>query len=70
MENRIRAMREDRDLTQHQVAASLGITKRKYSYLETGTQAWTDELLVLLADYYHVSVDYLLCQTNNPHRNY
>lgn len=70
MENRIRAMREDRDLTQHQVAASLGITQRKYSYLETGTQAWTDELLVLLADYYHVSVDYLLCQTNNPHRNY
>lgn len=70
MENRIRAMREDRDLTQHQVASFLGITQRKYSYLETGTQSWTDELLVLLAEYYHVSVDYLLCQTDNPHRNY
>lgn len=63
-------MREDRDLTQQQVAAALGITQRKYSYLETGTQAWTDEFLVLLANYYHVSVDYLLCQTDNPHRNY
>ena len=62
-------MREDRDLTQQQVAAAIGITQRKYSYLETGIQAWTDELLVLLSNYYQVSIDYLLCQTDNPHRN-
>ena len=36
---------------------------------ETGVQQWTDDLLVLLANYYHVSIDYLLCQTNNPKRN-
>lgn len=69
MKNRIRALREDRDLTQQQIASSLGITQRKYSYLETGVQQWTDELLVLLANYYHVSIDYLLCQTDNPTRN-
>lgn len=69
MKNRIRAMREDRDLTQQQVASSLGITQRKYSYLETGVQQWTDELLVLLANYYHVSIDYLLYQTDNPERS-
>ena len=63
-------MREDQDLTQQQVASALGITQRKYSYLETGIQAWTAELLVLLSDYYHVSIDYLLCQTDNPHRNH
>ncbi len=69
MENRIRGMREDRDLTQQQLADALGITQRKYSYLETGVQQWTDELLVKLAEYYHVSIDYLLYQTNNPKRN-
>ena len=62
-------MREDRDLTQQQVASSLGITQRKYSYLETGVQQWTDELLVFLANYYHVSIDYLLYQTDNPERS-
>ncbi len=62
-------MREDRDLTQQQVASSLDITQRKYSYLETGVQQWTDELLVLLANYYHVSIDYLLYQTDNPERS-
>ncbi len=70
MDSRIRGMREDRDLTQQQVADALGITQRKYSYLETGVQQWTDELLVKLAKYYRVSIDYLLCQTDNPRRNY
>lgn len=49
METRIKAMREGRDLKQHEVAAAIGITQRKYSYLETGTQQWPDELLVRLA---------------------
>ena len=69
MKNRIRAMREDQDLTQQQVASAPGITQRKYSYLETGVQQWTDEFLIKLATYYHVSTDYLLCQTDNPKRN-
>ncbi|MGM9601693.1 MAG: helix-turn-helix domain-containing protein [Faecousia sp.] len=69
MENRIRGLREDRDLTQQQLADALGITQRKYSYLETGVQQWTDELLVRLAKFYRVSIDYLLMQTNNPKRN-
>ena len=53
-------MREDRDLTQEQLATALGITQRKYSYLETGVQQWTDELLIRLAAFYGTSVDYLL----------
>ena len=69
MRNRIRDMREDSDLTQQQLADAIGITQRKYSYLETGTQQLTDEILVRLADYYHVSIDYLLRQTDNPRRN-
>ena len=60
MENRIKDLREDRDLTQTQVAEAIGITQRKYSYIETGTQQLTDEILVKLAKFYGVSVDYIL----------
>jgi len=69
MENRIKDLREDRDLTQTQVAKAIGITQRKYSYIETGTQQLTDEILVKLAKFYDVSVDYLLGLTSNPKRN-
>lgn len=69
MDNRIKDLRDDSDLTQQQIADAIGITQRKYSYVETGTQPLTDELLVKLANYYRVSIDYLLRQTNNPKRN-
>ena len=49
-------------------AFAVGITQRKFSYIETGTQPLTDELLVLLSNYYQVSIDYILRQTNNPKR--
>ena len=57
MMNRIKALREDHDYTQQYVADCIGITQRKYSYLETGTQQLTAEILVLLANLYNVSVD-------------
>ena len=60
MDNRIKDLREDRDLTQTQVAEAIGITQRKYSYIETGTQQLTDEILVKLAKFYGVTVDYIL----------
>ena len=66
--NRVRELREDNDLTQQQVADSIGITQRKYSYLETGAQPLTDEILIKLANFYHISIDYLLRQTDNPKR--
>ncbi|MBR2782873.1 MAG: helix-turn-helix transcriptional regulator, partial [Firmicutes bacterium] len=49
-------------------ADAIGITQRKYSYLETETQPLTDELLVRLADLYQVSIDYLLLWTDDPRR--
>lgn len=66
MKNRIRDMREDHDLTQETVANALGITQRKYSYLETGQQQWSEEYLIALAKYYHTSIDYLVGLTDNP----
>ena len=64
--NRMRDLREDHDLTQQKIADALGITQRKYSYVETGTQPLTDELLVKLARFYGVSTDYILCLTDEP----
>ena len=66
--NRLKDLREDHDYTQQQVAAAIGITQRKYSYIETGMQQLTAEVLVLLARFYAVSVDYLLGETDEPCR--
>lgn len=64
MDSRIKDLREDHDFTQQQVAEKIGITQRKYSYIETGTQMLTDEILVKLSNLYDVSIDYILKQTN------
>ena len=68
MENRIRDLREDHDLTQQQVADAIGITQRKYSYVETGQQQLTADILIKLADFYDVSIDYILRQTQTRRR--
>ncbi|MBR5452075.1 MAG: helix-turn-helix transcriptional regulator [Clostridia bacterium] len=65
MNNRIKDLREDSDLTQTQVASAIGITQRKYSYIETGTQQLTEEVLVKLAKFYKVSTDYILRLTDD-----
>lgn len=64
MNTRIKDLREDADLTQQKVAEALGITQRKYSYIETRTQPLTDEILIKLADFYRVSTDYILYLTD------
>ena len=66
METRIKDLRTDNDFSQKQVAAAIGISQRKYSYLETGTQQWPDEVLVRLAQFYRTSVDYPLKLTDDP----
>ena len=64
MENRIKDLREDFDYTQTKIASLIGITQRKYSYIETGAQPLTDEILVNLSQVYDVSIDYILKQTD------
>ena len=57
---RLRIMREKMDLTQANVAALLNIDQRVYSTYETGKREIPLRHLMVLADYYHVSTDYLL----------
>ena len=62
---RIRDLREDSDLTQREVAEFLGIQQTVYSRYERGFQTIPVEHLLKLADFYHVSTDYMLGRTNN-----
>ena len=63
---RIRDLREDRDLTQSQIAKILNTTQQQYSKIETGRADISGEKLVLLAQFYNVSCDYILGLTNDP----
>ena len=65
---RLRNLREDMDLSQAQVAAVLGIDQRVYSNYETGKRDIPLRHLITLADYYHVTTDYLLGRDNGPAR--
>lgn len=65
---RIRDLREDHDYTQTDIANRLHISQPAYSYYENGERAIPLELLIEIARIYHVSIDYLLGETDNPNR--
>ncbi len=64
MNLRIRDLREDADLTQQQVAQILLCDQSLYSKYERGERELPLGLAVKLADFYHVSLDYLVGRTN------
>ena len=68
MYRRIRELREDNDLTQREVAEMLGMSQTGYSKYEAGTNDIPTAILIKLADFYNVSVDYLLGRTNKTRR--
>ena len=63
-QNRLRDLREDRDLKQKQLADLLKIHQNTYSDYELDRLNIPVSALHILADFYHVSVDYLLGRTN------
>ncbi len=56
---RIRNLREDADLTQAQMGEKINVPQRTYAYYESGERMVPPQVLVALAQYHHVSVDYL-----------
>lgn len=64
MYQHIRDLREDRDLTQQQMAGLLNISQTTYSRYESGTLDIPSSSLIVLAKFYKTSVDYLLGLTN------
>lgn len=68
MYERIRDLREDRDLKQRQLAEYLHCSQQVYSNYELGQRDIPTQVLIDLANFYNVSIDYLLGQTDNPKR--
>lgn len=62
--DRLREIREDRDLTQETIAKILNTTQQQYSKYELGFRVIPIEKLCILADYYNTSIDYLIGRTN------
>ncbi len=65
---RIRNLREDKDMTQTQVAKILGMSQTGYSKYETGENDIPTTILIKLSRFYKTSIDYLLGETDNPKR--
>ncbi len=64
--NRIRDLREDRDLSQNELAQVIKTTQQQYSKIETGKSDISGEKLKLLAEFYNISVDYILGLIDEP----
>ncbi len=62
---RIRNLREDTDLTQAKLGKLINIPQRTYAYYESGERTIPPHVLCTLADFYKVSVDYILGRTDN-----
>ncbi|MDR2559636.1 MAG: helix-turn-helix domain-containing protein [Oscillospiraceae bacterium] len=65
MSEKIRGLREDKDLTQKQLARYLNVDQSTYSDYETGNLNIPIAVLVKLSIFYETSVDYLLDLTDN-----
>lgn len=62
---RIRELREDKDLTQGQLSKLLDMHKTTYARYETGEREIPFHIAILLAKFYHVSLDYIAELTDN-----
>ncbi|MBR7147012.1 MAG: helix-turn-helix transcriptional regulator [Oscillospiraceae bacterium] len=63
---RLKVLREERKISQLKLAMDLGLNQNAISRYESGTREADYKTLVRLADYFNVSVDYLLERTDDP----
>lgn len=69
MKNRLRELRKNRRLTQVALQMQTGIEQALLSKFENGERTPPTETLFLLAEFYNVSMDYILCRTDKPEIN-
>jgi len=65
---RLTALRKSRNLLQKDVSDYLEVTRQAYSLLEKANRSPSFEILIALADYFNVSVDYLIGLSDKPER--
>ncbi len=63
---RMKSLREEHHLSQAEIAKLCGSNQATIAKMETGKTAPSVKILVWLADYFHVSMDYLCCRTDQP----
>lgn len=63
-QKRLRDLREDRDMTQEDIARILGTSQTMYARYERGASELPIRHLLTLADFYKVSTDYILCRSD------
>ena len=66
---RIQDLRTDADMSQRQLSEILHISQRSYSHYETGSRNIPVEMLIRLANYYDISIDYLVGRTDKKEMN-
>lgn len=66
---RLKFLRESELLSQKEVAEKIYVSQRTYSYYENEEHDIPTHALIRLADFYNVSVDYILGRTENPKMN-
>ena len=69
MQNRLRELRKNRGYTQISLQMQTGIEQALLSKFETGERVPPTETLMRLAEFYNVSIDYILCRTDKPEIN-
>lgn len=69
MKNNLKLLRKSRGYTQIAVQMKTGIEQALLSKFENGERVPPTETLLRLADFYNVSIDYILCRTDNPEVN-
>lgn len=65
IQTRLKELRKERDLTQKQVADETGLSYRGYQNIEYGVKEPTLSRIIALADYFNVTIDYLVGRTDN-----
>ena len=66
---RLKELRERRKMSQQYLATALNMSQNTVSQYETGSREASYDTLIAIADYFDVSIDYLLCRTDNPKVN-
>lgn len=69
MKNNLKLLRKNKKLTQIGLQMATGIEQALLSKFENGERVPPTETLIRLADFYNVSIDYILCRTDNPEIN-
>ncbi len=66
---RLKQLRKQKNISQLKLAMDLGLNQNSISRYENGEREADYATLIAFADYFNVSIDYLLCRTDNPEMN-